>query len=206
MNFFRLLFGPGPTMTRVFRLSVAGLAWVLLQVLNSGASIAGDDILWPESPIRIDRSRQHYQRLPALQKPVDKRVWITVPSRITILDGARFSFDGKTYRIDRIRPISTTRICHDDDGTRWTCGRAAAVLLGNLVRGKRLLCDLASGDKENVLDRCESGTRDVAAEILASGLGRTDAEGILRTAQELARRRQAGLWKNPQCVIDFDHC
>jgi len=112
------------------------------------AAHAEDDVLWPQKPVRIDRSKQHYERLPALQESIDRRTWLVVPSRITINDSAAFTFDGTTYRIGNIHPISTKRMC----------------------------------------------------------TGRTDAEGPLKSSQELARKKKAGLWNNPACLADFDHC
>jgi len=142
------------------------------------AAHAEDDVLWPQKPVRIDRSKQHYERLPALQESIDRRTWLVVPSRITINDSAAFTFDGTTYRIGNIHPISTKRMCTNPDGTKWTCGRMAAILLNNLVRGKRLLCNRTEAGKVTVLSDCQSGTKRVAAEIIERGLGRTDAEGL----------------------------
>lgn len=192
-------------MTQVLRRQACLLA-ALLALAQTQTLAEDQGVLWPQHPVRIDRSRQTYERLPALQAQEDKRIWISVPQRLTILDGARFSFDGKTYRIAKVHPISAKRICHDADGTRWGCGRTAVVLLNNLVRGKRLLCDIRQGEKEILLDRCESGTREIAAEIIGHGLGRAQGDGPLMTVEQLARKKHAGLWRNPDCALDFDHC
>ena len=193
-------------MTQAFRMLISGLASVPLVFLSVGAAAAGDDVLWPQNPIRIDRSKQHYERLPPLRQAIDKRIWVLVPQRITVIDGGGFSFEGKSFRIGLIHPISVKRICNNRDGTRWTCGRMAAILLSNLVRGKRLLCDIAPGPKATTLNDCQSGAKNIAAEIISNGLARTDAAGLLQTAQDLARKKRTGLWRNPDCAIDFDHC
>jgi endonuclease YncB( thermonuclease family) len=188
----------------VFRLSILAAASAPL-LLQHSIAFGADDILWPQQPIKIDRSKQTYERLPALQKEIDKRTWFVVPQRINVIDSARFTIVGKSFRIDLIHPVDGKRICHDIDGSRWTCGRMAVILLGNLVRGKKLLCNAIPGEKETVLRNCQSGVKDVASEIIASGLGKTDAEG-LQSTQQLARKKRAGLWRNPDCTVDFDHC
>jgi endonuclease YncB( thermonuclease family) len=144
--------------------------------------------------------------LPPAEQAIDTRVWVTVPDRIQVLDSARFSFAGRPYRIAGVKPVQLARICRDVDMGRWSCGRMAGIFLGNLVRGKRLLCDVTAGAGETVLDRCQSTTKDLAAEIVANGYGRADGDGSLATMEELARTKRAGLWRNPDCIVDFDHC
>jgi endonuclease YncB( thermonuclease family) len=192
-------------MGRLCRVLVSSL--VCVQAFTDASSaIAGEENLWPQHPVRIDRSKQHYERLPAAQQAIDTRVWINIPARIKVLDSARFSFEGKLYRIANVHPVALKRICRDREAGRWPCGRLAGIFLGNLVRGKRLLCDVVAGDKETVLGRCQSGLRNIAAEIVAKGFGRADGDDALTSTEELARSKQVGLWRNPDCVADFDHC
>jgi endonuclease YncB( thermonuclease family) len=193
-------------MGRLPRVLVSFPACLHLLIASADRGAADDDILWPQYPVRIDRSKQHYERLPPAQQAVDTRIWVTVPDRIQVLDSTRFSFEGKRYRIAGVHPVALKRICKDSEAGRWSCGRMAGILLGNLVRSKRLLCDVAAGARETVLSRCQSSTKDVAAEIVANGYGRADGEGSLASIEELARTNRAGLWRNPDCVIDFDHC
>jgi endonuclease YncB( thermonuclease family) len=82
----------------------------------------------------------------------------------------------------------------------------AVVLLSNLVFNKRLLCDVVAGEKETVLNRCLSGRIDVSREILVRGLGRVDEGNPLMQHQIEAQKAAAGLWRNPACQLDFDHC
>lgn len=192
-------------MGRLYRVLISSL--VCLQVcVGATPSNADDDSLWPQHPVRIDRSKQHYERLPATQQAIDTRIWVKVPDRIKVIDSARFSFEGRLYRIAGVHPVELKRICKDSEAGRWPCGRLAGILLGNLVRGKRLLCDVAAGEKETVLNRCQSGLRNIASEIVVNGFGRADGDGALASTEELARSKQTGLWRNPDCVADFDHC
>eukprot|EP01035_Chromulina_nebulosa_P045684 gene45684-61867_t len=89
-------------------LAVATLVLVLPQARPSRA---GDEVLWPQQPVHIDRSRQHFERLPASQAPIDTRVWITVPDRIKILDSASFSIRDQVYRFAGIHPVALKRLC-----------------------------------------------------------------------------------------------
>ncbi|MBL0370546.1 hypothetical protein JJB09_00765 [Rhizobium sp. KVB221] len=165
-----------------------------------------DDTLWTQEPTRIDKSKQHFERLPPLTKPVDGRIWLQVSERIVVLDSVRFSMDDKVYRIGGIHPVKPRRICKQQDGSRWHCGRMAAINLGNLVRGNRLLCDVTADDKETILSNCLSKTRNIGTEIVARGYGRADGEGPLAEIQLDAQRNGSGLWRNPACKIDFDNC
>ena len=173
---------------------------------STTAGHADEDILWPQSPIRIDKSQQHYQRLPAIQVAIDRRTWLVVPPRITVLDSARFSADGKIYHIADIHPVQPKRLCKSMQGGHWGCGRIAAILLGNLVRDKRLLCDVTPGDKEVALHRCASGNKDVAEEILSQGFGRVNDDSPLLPFQGEGQKNGAGLWRDPDCKLDFDKC
>ena len=193
---------------------MAGLsAWRLLVFTglifagDLSVGLASDDVLWPETPIRIDRSKQHYPRLPAVQTAIDRRILIDVPSRIVVIDSARFSANNITYQIADIRGVQPKRLCVNSvDGGRWGCGRMGAILISNLVRGKRLLCDSAARGAVTVLQRCASGKKDVAEEILSRGYGQVSETSPLAKIQSDARKAGAGLWRNPRCIQDFENC
>lgn len=182
------------------------IAGVAVVTGMTATAYAEDDVLWPQQPMKVDRSRQNYQRLPALQQAVDTRMWLDVPDRIKVIDSARFSIGDKIYRIGSIHPVAIARICRDPQAGRWSCGRLGGILLGNLVRSTRLLCDITPSGAETVLQRCQSRSRDIAKEILAAGFGRADGDSTLASIEALARSNKAGLWRNPACLADFDHC
>lgn len=181
------------------------LALVLLQPVSHAAA-ADEEILWTQVPTRIDRSKQRFERLPAVKTAIDRRNWIVIPARIVVLDSARFSVDGKIYHIGDIHPVRSKRLCKAVEGGLWGCGRMGAVLLGNLVRDKRLLCDIVPGEKETVLTNCLSGKADVAREILSRGFGRVNENSPLISFQRDGQTKKAGMWRNPDCLVDFDHC
>lgn len=191
------------TMLRPIGLSLV----LLLSFLPVAQAQQGDDAIWTTQPTRIDRNKQHFERLPAKVVPRDSRVWIVVPQRIKVLDSRSFSVGDVVYQIDHIRPVKNKRLCKAIEGGRWACGRMASIFLGNLVRGKRLLCDVAQDEKRMKLSHCLIGSRDVASAIVSQGYGMAMNDETLLSVQAAAQKTAAkGLWRNPQCAVDFDNC
>lgn len=190
----------------MIRISAAIALAAIVSFIGTVSADAGDDVLWTGHPVKVDRSKQTYQRLPANQQPIDTRIWLSVPDRIRLIDSASFSIGAKVYRIAGIHPVTMSRMCRDVEAGRWSCGRLAGILLGNLVRSTRLLCEVAPSTSETVLKRCQSRSKDVAREIIAAGFGRADGDSTLESVEALARTNKAGLWRNPACLADFDHC
>lgn len=186
----------------------ARIAVSLLLVAVSAMAGHGEDApLWTEYPTRIDRSKQHYERLPAATVAKDSRLWLVVPSRIKVLDSTSFAIGEQQYQIANIRPVKPARICQAIEGGRWPCGRIASIFLGNLVRSKRLLCDISQAGKKLMLSNCVAGARDIAAAIVTNGYGMAEADEALLAAQADAQKaRRKGLWRNPLCDTDFDKC
>lgn len=171
------------------------------QAQNSDAPI------WTTEPTPIDRSKQSYERLPAKTVARDSRIWIVVPQRITVLDNRSFKAGETTYELADIRAIKPKRLCVSIEGGRWPCGRMASIHLGNLVRGKRMLCDVEQGEERLSLSRCVIGARDVAAAIIRQGYGMALRDDALLSVQAEAQKLKAkGLWRNPKCAADFDSC
>ncbi|MDB5555722.1 MAG: hypothetical protein JWL86_5706 [Rhizobium sp.] len=186
----------------------ARIAVSLLLVSVSTVAGHGEDApLWTEYPTRIDRSKQHYERLPAIKVAKDSRLWLVVPSRIRILDSASFAIGEQQYQIANIRPVKPGRLCQAVEGGRWACGRLASIFLGNIVRNKRLLCDISQAGKKLMLTNCTAGARDIAAAIVTSGYGMAEVDKALLAVQTDAQKaRSKGLWRNPLCDTDFDNC
>ena len=181
--------------------------FVILSAASSARAQQGDEPLWTSQPTRIDRTKQNYERMPAKVVPRDSRVWVVVPQRIKVLDSRSFSAGDIVYEIDHIRPVKAKRLCQAIEGGRWACGRMASILLGNLVRGKRLLCDVIQGAKKMTLSHCVIGSRDVASQIVSHGYGLALNDAALLSVQADAQKLAAkGLWRNPKCAVDFDNC
>jgi endonuclease YncB( thermonuclease family) len=178
----------------------------LLAMIDPTTMRAEDAAVWTQKPVHIDRAKQHFERLPPLPQQIDDRTWLVVPFRIQIIDSVRFAIGDKTYRIGHVRPVARARMCRDREAGRWSCGRMGAILLGNLVSGKRLLCHAATIGTETVLNQCQSTTRDIASQIVASGFGAAEDDAALKGAEQSARAGRLGVWRNPDCNGDFDRC
>lgn len=166
-----------------------------------------EDEIWTSKPTHIDRAKQTYERLPSKVVQRDTRIWIVVPERIKVLDSRSFSVGDNVYELGSIRPIKPKRLCQAVEGGRWSCGRMASIFLGNLVRGKRLLCDVVQNGKKMTLSHCVIGSRDVAAAIVDQGYGKAEGDAALVSRQAEAQKKAAkGLWRNPACTTDFDTC
>ncbi|MCB1445107.1 MAG: hypothetical protein KDJ87_04690 [Rhizobiaceae bacterium] len=166
-----------------------------------------DSAIWTTRPTRIDRAKQHYERIPARQVARDSRVWVVVPERFKVLDSASFRIGKDVYRIAGVRPVAPKRLCQAVEGGRWACGRMASIFLGNLIRGKRLLCDATEAEEGTVLSHCVVGSRDIAAAIVSQGYGMAQDDPALLAIQAEAQKNAAkGLWRNPECAADFNGC
>jgi endonuclease YncB( thermonuclease family) len=175
--------------------------------LQANAAAGEDDPIWTEKPTRIDRSRQQYERLPAAKVERDSRTWLLVPQRIKVLDSTSFSVGQHIYQIANLQPVKSKRICKAVEGGRWPCGRIASIFLGNLVRGKRLLCDIEQKGRKLILSHCVVGTRDIAGAIVTNGYGAAEKDEALLALQADAQKAASkGLWRNPECIADFDGC
>jgi endonuclease YncB( thermonuclease family) len=191
------------TIVRSVGLSVA----LLSSFLPAVQAQQNDDPIWTTQPTRIDRAKQHYERLPAKVVPRDSRIWVVVPQRIKVLDSRSFAVGDIVYEIGNVRAVKNKRLCQAIEGGRWACGRMASIFLGNLVRGKRLLCDVTQGTKKMTLSHCVIGQRDVAAAIISQGYGMAEGDKALLSVQADAQKLAAkGLWRNPKCATNFDGC
>jgi len=188
--------------------SLTRIAVSLFLVIASISEGRGEDApLWTQHPTRIDRSKQPYERLPARPVAKDSRVWLLVPPRIKVLDSATFAIGEQQYQLANIRPVKPGRLCQAIEGGRWACGRIASIFLGNLVRNKRLLCDIGQAGKKLILSNCTVGARDLATDIVTNGYGMAEADKVLLAAQTDAQKaRRKGLWRNPLCDTNFDTC
>lgn len=187
-----------------------GLAVILMLCASTRPALSqqqDDAAIWTTQPTHIDRAKQTYERLPAKVVARDTRIWVVVPQRIKVLDSRSFSVGETIYELAHIRPVKTKRLCQAIEGGRWACGRMASIFLGNLVRGKRLLCDLAQNGKTLTLTHCVIGSRDVASAIVGQGYGKAEVDATLLAVQAEAQKLAAkGLWRNPACTADFDRC
>lgn len=116
--------------------------------------------LWTAKPVRIDRSRQNYERLPA---PIDP--WplkFRGDRSVRIIDSATFERQGQRYRLAGAPVVARAEVCKDDQGRRTACGLKAFKALDNALRGKFVECRVDAGDEAVSTTRCRVNGQDLA--------------------------------------------
>lgn len=192
-----------------------GLSICLLLTAALAPSVAKpDDSPWTTRPVRIDRSKQDYERLPpaaaATQKreEEERRFVMRLPQQITMQDSATFRAGGKTFILAGIDPVPGDKICTSETGSRWPCGRRAAVFSGKLLSRQLLRCALAVRTPDDIrLTDCSVGQKNVQAEILANGQAFASSESAeLADVMEKARQARKGVWRDKACFKQDGNC
>ncbi|MCO6187239.1 thermonuclease family protein [Rhizobium sp. L1K21] len=180
----------------------------------SPAFVGAQESPWTTKPVRIDRSKQNYERLPppdstAEKREAEERLFVKrLPQQITMEDSATFRAGGKSYILAGIKPVPADRICASDTGSRWPCGRAATLFAGRLLSRQLLRCALAVQEGEGIrLSDCEIGQKNVQAEIVANGHAfASPASKDLNAAMEKARQTRKGVWRDKACFKQGGNC
>ncbi len=114
-----------------------------------------------------------------------------------VIDGDTVSISGRHIRLVDIDAPELDQSCQDSRGKPWPCGRAAAMALRGLLRGRELSCRAQAYDQyHRVLAVCSlpDGT-DVNAWMVQQGLAVTSGFAKVYGAQETeARAAKRGLW------------
>jgi endonuclease YncB( thermonuclease family) len=182
------------------------VALLLSSLIHDFTLHAEELVPWTEKPVHVDRSKQNFERLPPLQPPSDPRQWIVVPARIDVIDGVTFAFSNKTYRLAGLKSVERKRMCKMAEGGRWACGRMAAIFLGNLVRGKRLLCEITERPDAVVLANCQVPGKVISEAVLKAGYAWSLADNGGSPAEAFAKDNGVGFWRNPACKDRPDAC
>lgn len=166
----------------------------------------GGDVLWTDRPVKVDRGKQTFERLPSLVVIDTHKAGLDVPQFFKMIDSATFAFANQAYRIRNILPIRSGRICKASDGHRWACGRMSMVFLGRMIRGRRLYCDTPTPEGNLLLIDCKIGNRNIAEEIIARGFGHATGNETLIEIERKAIAAKAGIWENEACAENFRGC
>lgn len=168
---------------------------VLAAELRPGS--ASEEAIWTDHPVRIDRSKQTYERIAVAPIPILLR--IPVSSRAVVLDGASFEDRGRIYVLTDIVPVDSKRLCRNVDGAIVVCGRRSKMLLYGLVVGRTLFCneDFRGGRVSFVT--CRSRGKDVAETLVAAGFGWA-ATPRLQGTQDKAMQKFSGIWRDAVCL------
>lgn len=110
-----------------------------------------------------------------------------------VADGDTIEIAGQRIRLTGLDAPEWDQTCTATDGARWTCGRAAADRMRQLVRGETLSCTPHGHDRyRRLLATCRAGKADIAEALVRDGLAvATDSYGA---AEREARRARRGMW------------
>lgn len=185
---------------RWFALSALGL------LILSGASGAEESI-WTNKPVRVDPAKQNFERLPSLMLGLEGAETVVFPMNIQMRDSVSFSAEDVNYVLKDLRGIALGRICQSASGPRWACGAQAAVFVGNLFRGRSLLCKTERRPGVVALSGCRTASLRVPFEIVARGFGFPESgDSDLEAALLKAKAQRAGVWNDAVCATQLHSC
>ena len=173
---------------------------------------ATDEPIWTTKPVRIDRSKQDYERIPSRNpeklKAEQERFLLRLPQQISMKDSGTFLARGKKYVLADIRPLSLDKVCTSEIGSHWRCGRSAATFSGKLLRGQLLQCAKASREGNMThLTECKAGSRNIEEEIIRNGQGfAVEPDSPLQQSMTEAREARTGVWRDQTCFETKGDC
>lgn len=114
-----------------------------------------------------------------------------------VTDGDTLSLGPVIIRLHGIDAPEAGQTCLGAAGRRWDCGSAATNRLAELVDGQSVSCLALDRDAYGrIVAQCRAGAQDLAARLIAEGLG----WAFLRysdayiAAEAAAREKQVGIW------------
>ena len=167
---------------------------------------AGDERLWTDRPVRIDRALQTYERLPPRNHYPRLPDRIVIGERPDVLDGASFRVDGEIYLFRHISAPPPMALCMGQGGRRWTCGRQSMLQLRMTLVGQTLRCAAQPVANGVSLVDCRSASGDPELIQVTQGLVIANSDRALLEKQDQLRLTHKGLWANDDCRADFRNC
>lgn len=160
--------------------------------------------LWTDKPVRVDRSRQSFDRIadqpsPPAQKSDAYPLKLAIEPGLKILDSASFSAKSGRYRIASLQGVAANAVCSDPTGRRWACGLQARLALRKLLVGATLYCRVADETADLTAVECRRYGKDIGESLVEGGQafalpGSTHAE-----TEAQARSRSVGIWADAAC-------
>ena len=153
---------------------------------------------WTDRPIRIDRSRETRERLPA-RSSIDgedgARTLLRVDTFPRLADDVSFGAEGRRWRLAHVALPERARVCPREVGPGWACGLRAWAEVSAFLAGKRLRCaevKEVEGAPVPALD-CAFRNVSVAETLVAKGWlvpdAGADADLIAAHTRAVAARR-----------------
>ncbi|WP_439631872.1 hypothetical protein [Shinella sp.] len=182
-----------PMIAALLLLLVTTMAATAAELLPGAAS---DDPIWTDKPVRVDRSKQTYERLAVDHVMTPLR--IPVSSRVTVLDSTSFRDGGRLYVLTNAVAVDAKRFCRGQGGAIAVCGQKARIVLRQLVANRTLFCEQDFRVGPATFLTCTSGGKDIAQALIAAGAAwAATPEGM--AAQQQAMQKKAGIWIDAEC-------
>ncbi|MCC7253325.1 thermonuclease family protein [Hyphomicrobium sp.] len=118
-----------------------------------------------------------------------------IEGRATAITGDTLRVAGTRILLDGIEAPEATQSCRRRSGT-WRCGAAAKEALADLVRGRRVSCDIIGEHGTAKRARCQVGGADIAERLVRNGSVFADSGfwGSYADVENEARTQKVGLW------------
>lgn len=179
---------------------------VLLQVVAATAVFAGDSI-WTSKPVRVDPSKQNFERMPDRVMGVEGGETVSFPVKIDMHDSASFSANGGEFVLKDLKGIAANRVCTSETGARWSRGAEARLFVGNLFRGRTMICKVERQPGKILLSQCRNTHMNIPFEIVSRGFAFANADnGELEPALMKAKARAQGIWRDVACIAAHWSC
>lgn len=179
----------------------------ILHLTLAGSAFADDAPIWTDRPVRIDRSKQDYERLPTLTLGLEGGTNVSFPVRLDMHDSGSFSANGVEYVLRDIKPIADDRICKTQAGARWPCGRQASVFVSNLFRARTVICKVEQLSDKVALSGCRTTRKRIPYEIISRGMAFPATDNSeLAAALLQAKAQRAGIWRDAACATALHSC
>lgn len=119
------------------------------------------------------------------------------PTALAVVDGDTLRVKETVLRLQGVEAPPRGRMCQAPNGTSFDCGAAAAAALADMVRNRRVVCQLAGRDSAGYPQaQCIAGETDLNRQLVANGWARARADAPAFGPEESrARTELRGLWR-----------
>ena len=118
------------------------------------------------------------------------------PMDVAVVDGGTLRLHDTVVRLHGVAAPARGHTCPDGLGAGYDGGAAASAALANLVRDRRVACQLNGRDPSGLVQGvCEAAGTEINRALVATGWARADGPA-LGAAEAAARTSRLGLWRN----------